>query len=87
MSGGFQKTNYGLSDEYMNDMSFVVSSYTYGFGVGYKISDKVKVNLAYFQTNYDTYKQDVKPTPANSTTHNDYTRTNRVFGVGVDLTL
>ena len=87
VSGGFQKTNYGLSDEYMNDMSFVVSSYTYGFGVGYKISDKVKVNLAYFQTNYDTYKQDVKPTPANSTTHNDYTRTNRVFGVGVDLTL
>ena len=87
VSGGFQKTNYGLSDEYMNDMSFVVSSYTYGFGVGYKISDKVKVNLAYFQTNYDTYKQDVKPTPANSTRHNDYTRTNRVFGVGVDLTL
>ena len=85
VSGGFQKTNYGLSDEYMNDMSFVVSSYTYGLGLRYKVSDKVKVNVAYFQTNYDTYKQDVTPVATNATTHNDYTRTNRVFGVGVDI--
>ena len=85
VSGGFQKTNYGLSDEYMNDMSFVVSSYTYGFGIGYKITDKVKVNVAYFQTNYDTYHQEVTPTMMNHTTHNEYTRTNRVFGVGCDI--
>ena len=85
VSAGFQKTNYGLSDEYMNDMSFVVSSYTYGLGLKYKITDKVKVSVAYFQTNYDTYKQDVTPTATNSTTHNDYTRTNRVIGAGVDI--
>lgn len=85
VSGGFQKTNYGLSDEYMNDMSFVVSSYTYGFGIGYKITDKVKVNVAYFQTNYDTYHQEVTPTMTNHTTHNEYTRTNRVLGVGCDI--
>ena len=87
VSAGLQKTNYGLSDEYMNDMSFVVSSYTFGFGLGYKVTDKVKVNAAYFQTNYDTYKQDVTPTAMNHTTHNDYTRTNKVFGLGVELTL
>lgn len=87
VSGGLQKTNYGLSDEYMNDMSFVVSSYTFGFGLGYKVTDKVKVNVAYFQTNYDTYKQDVTPVATNNTTHNDFTRTNKVFGVGVDITL
>ncbi len=87
VSGGLQKTNYGLSDEYMNDMSFVVSSYTFGLGIGYKVTDKVKVNAAYFQTNYDTYKQDVTPTAMNHTTHNDYTRTNKVFGLGVELTL
>ena len=85
VSAGFQKTNYGLSDEYMNDMSFVVSSYTYGLGIAYKLTDKVKVSVAYFQTNYDTYKQDVTPTATNSTTHNDYTRTNRVIGAGVDI--
>jgi long-subunit fatty acid transport protein len=85
VSAGFQKTNYGLSDEYMNDMSFVVSSYTYGLGLRYKVSDKVKVNVAYFQTNYDTYKQDVTPTATNATTRNEFTRTNRVLGVGVDI--
>jgi hypothetical protein len=41
--------------------------------------------VAYFQTNYDTYKQDVTPTATNATTHNDFTRTNRVLGVGVDI--
>ena len=86
VSGGLQKTNYGLSDEYMNDMSFVVSSYTFGLGVGYKVTDKVKVNAAYFQTNYDTYNQEVAPTATNHTTHNEYTRTNKVFGLGVELT-
>ena len=85
ISGGAQITRYQLTDEYMNDMSFVVSSYTYGLGLRYKISDKVKVNVAYFQTNYDTYKQDVTPTATNATTHNDFTRTNKVFGVGVDI--
>ena len=85
VSGGLQKTNYGLSDEYMNDMSFVVSSYTFGLGVGYQITDKVKVNAAYFQTNYDTYKQDVAPVVTNHSTHNDYTRTNKVVGVGVEI--
>lgn len=87
VSGGLQKTNYGLSDEYMNDMSFVVSSYTFGLGVGYQVTDKVKVNAAYFQTNYDTYHQEVTPTATNHTTNNDYTRTNNVFGLGVELTL
>lgn len=85
VSGGFQKTNYGVSDEYMNDMSFVVSSYTFGLGLRYKVSDKVKVNVAYFQTNYDNYKQNVTPVATNSTTTNEYTRTNKVFGVGVDI--
>lgn len=87
VSGGVQKTNYGLSDEYMNDMSFVVSSYSFGVGLAYKISKKMKLNVAYFQTNYDHYKQDVKPVATNSTTHNDFTRTNKVLGVGLDIDL
>ena len=85
VSGGFQKTNYGLSDEYMNDMSFVVSSYTFGLGVGYQVSKKVRLNAAYFQTNYDTYHQQVTPTAMNGTTNNDYTRTNNVVGLGCDI--
>lgn len=84
ISGGMQTTNYGLTDDYMNDMSFVVSSYTYGFGLGYQLTKKLKVNVAYFQTNYDTYNRVTSTEPLVS---DSFTRTNHVFGVGVDFSL
>lgn len=83
VSAGMQRTEYDLKDAGMNDISFNVSSYSVGFGLGYKISDKVKVNVAYFQTFYDDYdkaKDDKGVT-------NSFTRTNRVIGLGVDLKL
>ena len=93
VSGGFQLTRYGLSDAYMNDMSFVVNSWTFGLGVGYQVSDKVKLNAAYFQTNYDNYDMDTPQQDMSSlgltvpAGKNSFTRTNRVIGVGVELTL
>lgn len=93
VSGGVQLTRYGLSDAYMNDMSFVVNSWTFGLGVGYQVSDKVKLNAAYFQTNYENYDMDTpeKSMPALGLTipagKNSFTRTNRVIGVGVEVTL
>ena len=82
MSGGLQLTRYKMTDDYMNDMSFVVNSYSFGFGLGYKISDKVKVNVAYFQTNYTDYD---RVTSVNPRVSDSFTRTNRVIGAGVDL--
>ncbi|MGN1376595.1 MAG: OmpP1/FadL family transporter [Prevotella sp.] len=82
VSGGLQFTRYQMTDEYMNDMSFVVNSYSFGFGLGYKISEKVKVNVAYFQTNYTDYDRVTSVSPRVS---DSFTRTNRVIGAGVDL--
>ena len=82
VSGGLQLTRYKMTDDYMNDMSFVVNSYSFGFGLGYKISDKVKVNVAYFQTNYTDYD---RVTSVNPRVSDSFTRTNRVIGAGVDL--
>ena len=93
VSGGVQLTRYGLSDAYMNDMSFVVNSWTFGLGVGYQVTDKVKINAAYFQTNYDNYDMDLPEqnmsglgltVPAGK---NSFTRTNRVVGLGVEVTI
>lgn len=81
VSAGMQRTEYDLKDAGMNDISFNVSSYSVGFGFGYQVSDKVKVNAAYFQTFYDDYD---KAKDANGVT-NSFTRTNRVIGLGVDL--
>ena len=84
ISGGLQLTRYGVSDQYMNDMSFVVNSYSIGFGANYKASDKVTLKAGYFQTNYDHYKRENYPAQGFS---DDFTRTNRVLGVGCELNL
>jgi len=93
VSGGGQLTRYKLTDAYMNDISFVVNSYSFGFGIGYKVSDRVELNAAYFQTNYETYDMNTEQktyenlglvVPAGKAS---YTRTNRVLGLGVEVTL
>lgn len=82
ISAGVQFTDYGLKDEYMSDLSFVVDSWSFGLGAKYQINEKVAVNAAYFQTNYDHYKT---ATDANTGVCNDFTRSNHVLGVGVEL--
>ena len=82
ISGGLQLTRYQLTDEYMNDMSFVVNSYSFGFGFNYKVADNITLKAAYFQTNYDHYKRTDYPQVGVS---DDFTRTNRVLGIGCEL--
>ena len=82
VSGGLQFTRYQLTDDYMSDMSFVVNSYSFGFGLGYQINDMIKVNAAYFQTNYTDYEKVMSAEPLIC---DSFTRTSRVFGIGVDL--
>ena len=85
VSGGLQCTRYPLTDAYMNDMSFVTSSYSFGFGAKYKVKENISLSLAYFQTNYEHYKKDYTADGLNF--HDDFTRTNRVLGLGVEVTL
>ena len=82
VSGGAQLTRYGLTDEYMNDMSFVVNSYSLGFGFSYKVKDNITLSAAYFQTNYDNYSRENYPTAGVSDT---FTRTNRVLGASCQI--
>ena len=83
ISGGGQFTRYQLTDAYMNDMSFVVNSSSVGFGFNYKVSDVVTLKAAYFQTNYEDYDRVTSKEPLAS---DSFTRTNRVLGIGCDLT-
>ena len=93
VSGGVQFTRYPLTDKYMNDMSFVVNSWTFGLGLEYKVSEKVKLSAAYFQTNYEDYdmntpEQNMEALGLNIPAgKNSFTRTNRVVGIGVEVTL
>ena len=92
VSAGFQKTNYRLGDgSFLNDMSFVTSSYSLGFGASFKVAKNMKVNVAYFQTFYDTfnkqYEQEFSAAGQTITANctDSFTRTNKVFGVGLDI--
>lgn len=83
-SAGAQLTRYGMSDEYISDMSFVVNSYSIGFGFNYKLSNKVAIKAAYFQTYYGDYD---RTDATNPQVKDSFTRSNRVFGVGCELNL
>ena len=96
-----------LADAFMNDISFNVNSWSFGLGVGINLKKNMKLNLAYFQTNYTDYNKqnpnygnlgNLVTTVAGAETANalinagalkgadTFTRTNRVLGVGLDIT-
>lgn len=106
VSAGAQSTNYGMTDAYIKDMSFNVSSASVGLGLGVKLTERVKLNLAYFQTFYSTYDRETDDYNNLSRTvavaageeqakkllqagylkgSDSFTRTNKVFGIGVDF--
>ena len=89
VSTGWQNTNYGLTDEYMDDKSFVVGSNSVGLGGVYHITKKLDFSVAYFHTFYDHVKtsETVTLAPGVSNTYNsDYTRNNNAFAAGVNIT-
>ncbi|MBP3228998.1 MAG: hypothetical protein J6M53_09500 [Bacteroidaceae bacterium] len=89
VSAGAQRTDYGLSDEFQQNTSFSCDSWSVGFGGAVNITPKLRVNASYFWTMYDDY---TKSTPAGSPGYagttlagsDTYSRTNRVFGLGID---
>lgn len=85
VSAGIQSTNYGITDKYMTDLSFVTSSYSIGFGAGINLSEDMKLNIAYFWTNYDKYTKESENYNGTTLAGKDvFTRTNKVFGVGLN---
>lgn len=89
VSTGWQNTNYGLTDEYMDDKSFVVSSNSVGLGGVYHITKKLDFSVAYFHTFYNHVKtsEEVTLAPGKTVTYNsDYTRNNSAFAAGVNIT-
>lgn len=84
VSGGYQRTDYGLSDAFQNDLSFSCDSYSIGLGVKVKVTDRCDLNAAYFWTNYSDYTKASADYNGTGLAGTDvYSRTNKVFGLGV----
>lgn len=90
VSAGAQRTDYGLSDDYQSHTSFSCDSYSIGFGGAVNLTKKLRLNVSYFWTTYEDYTKTVpaaNPGGYCNTTlagTDVYSRTNKVFGVGID---
>jgi len=82
LSCGWQTTNYDLSDAYMNDLTFVTNSNSWGAGARVNIGEMWGIDLGFMQT---IYKDRTVTTPTAAGNKTDvYSRTNRVLGIGVN---
>ncbi|MFO7657912.1 MAG: outer membrane protein transport protein [Bacteroidales bacterium] len=85
VSGGFLHANTGVSDDYQSDLSYSLTSNTVGLGLGYKITDKLMINLGGAYTVY----QDGNKTQIDATTGESYTNTYLkdalIIGIGIDF--
>lgn len=85
VSGGFQKTNYGLSDDFQTDTSFSCDSYSLGFGARVNLTQAWSIDVAYFWTHYNKYTKETDNYNGTSLKGTDiYNRTNKVFGLSLN---
>ncbi|WP_342383740.1 hypothetical protein RJT01_07525 [Bacteroides ovatus] len=87
VSGGYQKTDYGLSDDFQTDTSFSCDSYSVGLGGRINFSQALSLDVAYFWTTYSDYTKENSrglDAPMASMDKDVYSRTNKVFGVSVN---
>ena len=85
VSGGFQKTNYGLSDDFQTDTSFYCDSYSLGFGARLNLNEAWSMDIAYFWTNYSDYTKETASYNGTGMAGTDtYSRTNKVFGLSLN---
>lgn len=85
ISGGFQKTNYGLSDNFQTDTSFSCDSYSLGFGARIHFTESLNMDIAYFWTNYSDYTKISDNYNGTKLPGTDvYSRTNKVFGLSLN---
>lgn len=85
VSGGFQKTNYGLSDDFQTDTSFYCDSYSLGVGLRINFTKAVSLDAAYFWTKYKDYTKTTANYNGTGLPGTDvYNRTNKVFGMSLN---
>ncbi len=85
VSAGGQKTDYGISDKFQTNTSFACDSYSVGIGSAVNLNQHLTLNASYFCSIYSDYKVNSDNYLGTSMAGTDvYSRTNSVFGVGID---
>lgn len=85
VSGSWQRTKYGLSEAYMNDLSFNLSNNSMGLGVRVNATERLSIDLGYMHTFYQA--RDITSATAIGPKTDHYVRKNDVIGIGVNVNL
>ena len=95
VSCGTQFTRTGVTDDYQSDMNFSLNSYSLGIGGAINVTKNIRVNLAYFFTDYSDWTKKSSDYGKFESATNGYItakpgtdtfgRTNQSFGIGVDF--
>lgn len=85
VSCGGQRTDYGISDTFQTNTSFICDSYSLGLGGAVNLTDKLRLNVSYFCSLYSDYTVKSDSYLGTGVAGQDvYSRTNHVIGVGID---
>lgn len=85
ISASWQNTRFGLSDEYMNDLSFNLPSHSIGLGVRLHPSKLFNIDLGYMYSIYQDHT--VNTTTAAGIKTDVYSRKNNVVGIGFNFAI
>lgn len=83
VSASWEITRYGLSDAFMNDLSYSLSNNMVGGGVRINATKKFSIDLGYMCTFYNS--REVTTQTAAGPKTDVYTRKNHTFGIGVNF--
>jgi long-chain fatty acid transport protein len=87
VSAGWVHTTTGVNSNYQNDMGFSTNTNSYGFGLGFRITPMIDLNLGGQYTTYATDSKEFNhmlgtiPVPVKET----YTKSTWLIGVGLDF--
>ena len=79
LSVSVQRTLYGISDDYISDLSFVTDSWSIGGGLAFRFNSHFQVQVGYMETLYEKKKK--KEAGVKKT----YDRTSHNVAVGLDF--
>lgn len=83
-SAGTQRTQLNLDEKAYSDMNFSLSAWSFGVGFAYRITDGIRLNVAYMPTLYD--KVTNSSVTADGVEFKDiYSRTSNAVGIGLDF--
>lgn len=84
VSASWEHTLYGLTDNFMNDISFNLSNHMVGAGVRFHVTKRFDIDLGYMCTFYNSRDVTTEVAP-NLLKKDHYERKNHTFGIGLNL--